>query len=349
MKQVKYLIVGQGIAGTLLSWEFEKRGIEHLVIDQVGRDTSSFKAAGIFNPITGRKMVKTWMADELFSGLGSYYGELENFVEEKIIYHKNIYRPFNSIDEQNDWHGKLSDGIYSGIIKTVHNSSLGIEGLLDPYGGILIDNSGYVDLPVLIEKYRKILITKNIFVEGAFEGNEMSFEKGMVSYKDIVAEKVIFCEGVGATTNQFWRDLPFKPVKGEIIEIEANFQTDLIVNKSVFLVPKKASFIAGSTYDHSQLDNEPTEKGMGNIKERLNKLIDVKYRVISSWAGVRPATYDRRPFIGQHKKFPELGIFNGFGTKGVSLVPFFAVEFVNFLLGNQRLTPEVDIDRVLRK
>ena len=348
MKQVKYLIVGQGIAGTLLSWEFEKRGIEYLVIDPLGQESSSFKAAGIFNPITGRKMVKTWMADELFSGLSQHYGKLENFIGEKIIYHKNIYRPFNSIDEQNDWHGKLADGNYSKIIRSVHNSSLGIEGLLDPYGGLMIDKSGYVDVPLLIEKYRNVLIDQNKLVKGVFEGNEMTLEGGMVSYKDIKAEKIIFCEGVGVTNNRYWQHLPFRPVKGEIIELESNFQTDLIVNRSVFLVPRKSSFIAGSTYDHNLLDNEPSENGIRNIQERLNKVVDIKYRLIGSWAGVRPATYDRRPFIGLHEKFPELGIFNGFGTKGVSLVPFFAIEFVNFLLGNQRLTPEVDIDRVLR-
>ncbi len=348
MKQVKYLIVGQGIAGTLLAWEFEKRSIEYLVVDPLTNESSSFKAAGIFNPITGRKMVKTWLADELFSGLANHYSELENFIGEKIIYHKNIYRPFNSIDEQNDWHGKLADGNYSEIIRSVHNSSMGIAGLLDPYGGLLIDKSGYVHVPLLIEKFRKILIDRNKLVKGVFEGNEMTTEEGMVLYKNIKAEKVIFCEGAGVTKNRYWQHLPFRPVKGEIIELEANFQTDLIVNRSVFLVPRKSSFIAGSTYDHSVLDNEPTEKGIRNIRERLHKVVDIKYRLIGSWAGVRPATYDRRPFIGLHEKFPELGIFNGFGTKGVSLVPYFATEFVNFLLGNQQLTPEVDIDRVLR-
>ncbi len=349
MKQVKYLIVGQGIAGTLLSWELRKRGFGHLVFEPINKASSSYKAAGIFNPITGRKMVKTWMADELFPGLIAYYQELEDQLGQKIIYHKHIYRPFNSIDEQNDWQGKIAEGGYSQVVKSVHNSSLKISGILDPHGGLMIKNSGYVDVPTLIEGYREILKSGDHWVKDVFESNEMTFNDGMVEYKDVKAEKVIFCEGVETTTNHYWEHLPFKPVKGEIIELVANFQQDLIVNRGVFLVPRKSSFIAGSTYDHSSLDNEPSEKGIRNIRERLSKIVDIKYQIKNSWAGVRPATYDRRPFVGIHQKFPQVGIFNGFGTKGVSLVPFFAAEFVNFLMGNQRLTPEVDIDRVLRK
>ena len=53
----------------------------------------------------------------------------------------------------------------------------------------------------------------------------------------------------------------------------------------------------------------------------------------------------RDRFIGLHPKYPQLGIFNGLGTKGASLGPFFAQHFTDFLLSKQALLPEVDIQR----
>lgn len=346
MNQVKYLIVGQGIAGSLLAWEFEKARIEYVVFDEITQNTSSNKAAGIFNPITGRKMVRTWLADELFSGLGTYYEELEALLNAKIIYHKPIYRPFTSIDEQNDWQGKVADEGYAKYIQKVYNSNIGIKGLNDPFGGVLIGNSGYVDVPQLIKQLRNYFILQNKFVHEPFESNQVVFGKGKVEYKGWGADKIIFCEGDKATANPFWSFLPFKLVKGEIIEIEVNFPHDLIVNRHVFMVPKKGAFIVGSTYNHDQLDYKPSLEGIRNIQDRLERILHMDYEVKNSWAGVRPATYDRHPFIGLHPEHNELGIFNGFGTKGVSLVPFFASQFVNFLKGNQPLAPEVDIKRV---
>ncbi len=346
MNNVKYLIVGQGIAGSLLAWEFEKSGIEYIIYDEVTPDTSSNKAAGIFNPITGRKMVKTWMADEFFSGLSQYYGQLEVLINKQIIHHKPIYRPFTSMDEQNDWQGKVADAVYSKYIEKVFNASIGINGLKDPFGGVMIKSAGFVDVPKLIIELREYFKTKNKFIQESFQNKYLEIRSGTIRYKDTIAEKVIFSEGFKAMENTYWGFLPFKPVKGEIIEIEANFPEDFIVNRHVFLVPKNGTFMVGSTYNHDQLNNEPSEQGIRNIQDRLERILDIKYKVKNSWAGVRPATYDRHPFIGLHPNHPELGIFNGFGTKGVSLVPFFASQYVNFLKGSQPLTPEVDINRV---
>lgn len=89
--EVDFLLIGQGIAGTVLSYRLIKSGKSVLVIDQAAANNSSRVAAGLFNPITGRKMVKTWQADRLFPVIKPLYGELERLLEKKLIYDKNIY------------------------------------------------------------------------------------------------------------------------------------------------------------------------------------------------------------------------------------------------------------------
>jgi hypothetical protein len=49
--------------------------------------------------------------------------------------------------------------------------------------------------------------------------------------------------------------------------------------------------------------------------------------------------------LGFHPRFPRLAIFNGLGTKGASLAPFWAHHFSRVLSAGVPLDPEVDIGR----
>ncbi|MFY0608154.1 MAG: FAD-binding oxidoreductase [Cyclobacteriaceae bacterium] len=343
---VDYLIVGQGIAGSLLALELEREGSSVMVLNEEKPNTSSNKAAGIYNPITGRKMVKTWLADELFTGLEAYYKGLENQLSSKFLYPKPIYRPFFDFEEQNDWSVKATEAGYAGYVKWVSAKSMGNPEIQDPVGGLMLKKSGFVNLPVMLAKIRKHLVDRGSYQPGLFSFEDLTVGSSKVTYRDIEAEKIIFCEGPDATSNPYWQDLPFKLVKGEILEIACDLSEEMILNRSVFVLPKNETFHVGSTYDHQNLDYKPTEKGIKNLQDRLHKVFKGNYTIVNSSAGVRPATYDRRPFIGTHPDFYNVAIFNGFGTKGVSLVPYFAHHFVNYLAGRDPLMPEVDIKRV---
>ncbi len=53
-----FLIVGQGLAGSLLAWELMQRGAKVLIVDN-GMPNASQVAAGLINPITGMRFAKT--------------------------------------------------------------------------------------------------------------------------------------------------------------------------------------------------------------------------------------------------------------------------------------------------
>ena len=65
MKKVKYLIVGQGIAGTVLAHTLEDEHLDFHIIHQRQPGESSSVAAGIINPITGKYFIKSWQVDTL--------------------------------------------------------------------------------------------------------------------------------------------------------------------------------------------------------------------------------------------------------------------------------------------
>ena len=75
---VDYLVIGQGICGTFLSRELQKANQSFIVIDESRPFTASKAASGIINPVTGRRIVKTWMIDKLLEFIIPAYTELGN-------------------------------------------------------------------------------------------------------------------------------------------------------------------------------------------------------------------------------------------------------------------------------
>lgn len=317
-----------------------------MVFNEEKNATASMRAAGLYNPITGRKMVKTWWADRLFANIESDYGALEQLLNEKFLHPIRIYRSFNSVEDRNDWEGKAVDPAYVPYLQQFHADGLNEPSVNDPYGGISLNRSGYVDIPTMLNAYKKYLVELGVYESGVFDVKEVTQEEDSAIYKEWAASKVIFCQGPMAQ-NPHWEQLPFRPVRGEIMDVASNVKLNYIVNQGVFLIPKNGYFTVGSTYDHGVLSFDYQPAGIEELERRLKKVFSADYEVVYKRAGVRPATHDRKPYIGFHPKHKTLGIFNGFGTKGVSLSPYCAKHFADFLDQKCELERDVDVQRVM--
>jgi glycine/D-amino acid oxidase-like deaminating enzyme len=104
----------------------------------------------------------------------------------------------------------------------------------------------------------------------------------------------------------------------------------------------------GSTYVHTYADENPTESGKNQILSRTDRFFLPKFVVAGHEAGVRPATLDRRPFIGMHREKQNIVIFNGLGAKGVTLAPYFSEVLIDFLESGRELEKEVNVERFLK-
>ncbi|MBL0742417.1 NAD(P)/FAD-dependent oxidoreductase [Chryseolinea lacunae] len=343
-RSVAYIIVGQGLAGSAVALQLLRQGKRILVIDQPSRNTSSRIAAGLFNPITGRKMVKTWMADSLFPYLFNFYREAESLTARKFFHPMPLYRPFHSIEEQNEWMGKSATPAYAPYIEKITTGST-YPNVNDPYGGLLLQQCGYVDTTTYTAAVGELIAREGILLQEDLDENALTIGQGVVRYRDVEAGGIIFCNGVHTTPWFNW--LPVKPLKGEAIRIRASFDEHVILNRGVYMVPtgEPGAWRVGATYDFQNSGPGVTESARKELHDKINELVHFPVDVTGQEWGVRPTTPDRRPLLGKHPENDSVFVFNGMGTKGVSLAPYFSEVLIQALQNMKPLNKEVDIER----
>ena len=342
--KVDYIIIGQGLAGSLIAYELLKRNKKILVYDLPGENHSSSVAAGLFNPVTGRRFVKTWKADTLFPYLHDFYPEAEKQLESRFYYPLPLYRPFVNIQEQNKILPDINSVEDSYLIKADFESkALKIDKDL---GGAHVKAAGFLDIPVFIDSVRKRIRENGNYSQSLFVEENLKLKAKAIEYGEFISEKIIFCNGVNASRSKLFGWLPFRPVKGELIFTTISPSLEFIFNRNLFVLPfKNEIHKVGSTYDWDRIDSIPTEEGKKMLENKLNAVLDVNFKTINHIAGVRPATKDRRPFVGRHPEFENIGIFNGLGSKGVSLGPYFAGKFIDSLESDIEIDFEANIKR----
>ena len=193
-----------------------------------------------------------------------------------------------------------------------------------------------------------LLREKEILVEEEFFSDKLNFNGISVVYKEYLASKIIFCDGPMGFGNELLKEIRFHPLKGEVLHLNINYSSNFILNRNAFVLPREGSFIAGSNYDLKGIDWQPTERAKEEITGKIDKILNIDYEITGQKAGLRPTTHDRRPVIGVLPHHPQVGVFNGLGTKGVSLAPYFAQQFSNSLINGTEIDGEVHIGRFFK-
>lgn len=352
MKKVNYIIVGQGIAGTVLAQTLLKHGKSVVVIDDKNLSKASRIAAGLYNPVVFKRLVKSWMADALIPFMDEFYADAEQLLGAKFYFTQQIVKPFAEEQEKVLWLKKVNEDVGKYLGKTILTDFLN-DTVHNPLGACEITKAGNLDTALFLDSFRNYFKKNNCLLEEKFEYDKLILSENSVSYKDLTSDKIIFCEGYKSIDNPYFNWLPFKLTKGEILTVKipllggvrAGFEK--VINKGIFILPLgNHTYKVGATYEWNDLTEEITEKGKTELIDKLQKVIKVPFEIIDHQAGIRPTVIDRRPLIGLHPKHPALGVFNGMGTKGVMLAPYFANHFYNFLENNIPLDKEVTISRV---
>lgn len=345
---VDFLIIGQGLAGSLLAWFLDREGKRVHIVDNDHIGASSTLAAGIINPVTGRRLVKSWMIDELLPFANTTYKNIEQHFNASIYKQRTIYRALNDIKSENQWDERSGDDGYTDYLGAEQPDKKVQETMNPPFSWGAVNHAAQVDVPLFLNLIKQYFIDKTSLTVEDLIYDELNFtEENTISYKKITAKQVVFCEGQRARFNPWFKELPFVVSKGEMLEIAIPDATDFpIIKHKAYIVPLKENrFWVGATNEWNELNNDPTEKAKQQLLKQLDQSVVPTYTVLKHNAAIRPTVKDRRPFLGSHDNHPNLHIFNGLGTKGTSLGPYWGSHFVAYLLGRTKLNEEVDIKR----
>ena len=277
------------------------------------------------------------------------YEELGNFFDQKLVAQKDVIDFFPSPQMLNAFATRLTEN--DTYLHSYPNQNHFNQFFNYDFGCGKISPAYIADISGIIAHWRNYLSEKIQLLDENFDQQLLTINKDSVAYQNITASKIIFCDGITSANNNWFSALPFSPSKGEMLLIESKDLTnEHIFKKGVMLAPlfQKNLFWVGSSYQWEYENDQPTEKFYTQTKTLLDHWLKVPYKIIDHKAALRPSTLERRPFVGFHPQFSNVGILNGMGTKGTSLAPFFANQLAQYILFDAPITPDADVKRFSR-
>ncbi len=347
-----YIIVGCGVSGTNLAIHLMQSGKSLKIIDDEQSTCSSIVAAGVLNPITGKRLVKSWQSENALPYAKSFYLELEKTLDSKFFYENKILQVCKSKEEEELWLFRKQDPNYAFFLKGKLEAN-SLECIKDSFGSFYIEGVARIETEIFCAKAKEYFKEKGLYISDSFDYTLLNTQGDCVEYKELKAKNIIFCEGYKAIENPYFNWLPFAPAKGEILcfKSDAKLPKEIIHKEKWLMRIDDNSFRCGSTWDRENFNQEVRDEAIEELEKALKNILqNTKYlELCGKSAGVRPCTKTTRPFLGTHPKDPKLHIFNGFGSKGYALSPYFASEFAKYLNGNYQFEPQANIARHLRK
>ena len=342
--QVDTLIIGQGLCGSFLSWNLKKAGQQIMVVDSSNPFSATKVASGVINPVTGRRIVRTWEIEAFMPFAVNAYQEMERELSIELIRQCNVL-DFHSTPENKiafTERLKTETEYLSEVDDKKWESQFHLQ-----FGIGEIHPCWLIQLTDLLAAWRKKLEQLNALIETDFNSDDCVVSDKTIQWKEITANRIIFCDGNAGTTNPWFQLLPFAPNKGEaIIASISDLPRNHIYKQSLSLVPwKEDLFWIGSTYEWKYDHPNPTPAFREKVEFQLQNWLKLPYKIVDHMASERPANIERRPFVGFHPLQKNIGILNGMGTKGCSLAPYFAHQLTQYILNGEPIHPLASIDR----
>lgn len=336
---MRVLIIGQGLAGTLASHAAFKRGWEVHVID-AGFPSASAVAAGMFNPMSFRRIVEVWQAEEHLRAMERTYGELETLLGIRFLHHLPIQKVLPNGDYAADWHAKSSS--IPWLVSPLEQHGQATHGT--------VEGGGWINLPLLLSAWRQRLISEGRFTLRPLSRGD---DPGATACPWDV---LIDCRGTAITEDDHLPALDVRKNRGELLSIrsfahsEIPLPKDAILNFGKWTIPLgQGEWRLGASYEWNREDLNPTPEIRDQLLNALRAQFDEEphFETTRHEVGIRPVARDRRPLVGAIPGKSDWYVFNGLGTRGVLIAPLWAERLMDIIAGKQGEFNETRPSRLL--
>lgn len=320
------VIVGAGIAGATLAWQCHFAGVRPILYDRNDPAASSRAAAGLITPVTGKRLAPSWKIETVWPVALAFYRRVEKEIGKPILSVQPAVRLFQSADERTAFHDR--EELLAPFLVPI-NPPLN-DAFIQPYGGFSMAPAAVLDVKTYLAKTRSV-----------FQVIQDDFDSSKVS-PDCTT---VMCRGFAGRDDPHFPGITFNPTKGDILSLEI---PDLVESRTIHAAGwltrvSDGTYRAGSTYERVDLTANPTAFGREDVERKLKTFLKCPYTVIDHQATARPIIRESRPVLGIHPTRPHLAYFNGLGSKGSLMAPYYAGQLANAILGRGQIDADVDV------
>lgn len=329
----EFAIVGQGLAGTALAWQLLRRGRTVLVVDSERADSSSRIAAGLITPVTGKRLAESWRWKELCPAAVAFYRAIEAETGARFFHQRPALRLFAGAAERDELR-RRDAGVLRGLVRVVEAP----ECFDAPFGGFEMPDAARLDVPLYLDASRHYFRSRAAYL-AATVGPRDTFD----------ARTVVFCCGFAPGPDPLFGSIRFNAAKGEMLTVRVRgLREARVVHRGIWLGPLGDDlFRVGATYTWDPLDSLPTPEGRAEIEAKLRAFLKPPFEVVGHSAAVRPVIDAGHPALGRHPLHTRFAYFNGLGSKGSLLAPFFANQLAAHLCDEGDIDEQVNVARFL--
>lgn len=347
-EQFDVVVLGQGLAGTALTWQLRSVGVNVLGIDRESSVTASKVAAGLVTPITGQKLAASWRHSDFWPAALAFYRTVERETDQRFFRELAMVRLFENESDRSLFESRCQDPDFARLVDQpvplVHD-----EWFVNDHGGFQMPSAGQLD----VQRY--LSISRDTFLRnGAYRAADVDVSRDIELCGDrvilaplgIAARRIVFCQGIDAVSNPWFREVVFKPAKGEVLTVRIpGLSEHRVIHRGVWLMPiGDEIFKVGATYEWHDLSEGPTPNAREELISQLRRFVKLPFEVIAQQAAVRPIHRNQFPVAGIHPQFPQLGYFNGLGSKGALQAPLVARQLADLLTGRGMIDPDFDLN-----
>ncbi|MES2480232.1 MAG: FAD-dependent oxidoreductase [Bacteroidota bacterium] len=332
MVHTDYLIIGQGMAGTLLSYELMQAGKSVMVIDTKSRHNTSLVASAVINPLVGKNWTLAKEAERIIPVALETYHNLNQLLNEDLVQQKSIlvfHRDELSADN-------FSKQKASGNPYLIENNPEQVADWFAPFGIGEVNPVYTIDAQSLLRKWADFLLLKNALLEEQFQFDELKISTDKIQYKEVIADKIVFCEGAIGRQNPFFPALNFTQNRGDALLLSIpHLSTEHIYHKDFRLVPHRDNlFWCGSNYIWEYDSLVPDTDWRKETERELKNWLKLHFETVDHWVAERPTTAGQQSLMLQNEQHKNLYFFNGLGTRGFSAGPSLAKEMAQLVLND---------------
>ncbi len=337
------LIVGQGLAGTLLAWELEQAGQRVAVIDAQTRWGGASRAAGgLMNPLTGPRLAAPPDLASRCETARAHYEHLAAQLGQPLVEPMPIRRLCRDIAEQK----RACDMRHPWL--GVWRADIQSDPFHAPFGSLDIHQGWRLDLAALLAGSAAHWAMPDQAATAGFDWTAISLPGQGVRWQGHAVNCVVFCEGAAITKNPHWHSLPLHADGGESLSLHLPIDLPGAISAGFTLLPLgQQRYWLGATHHPGRVVSGPTDAGrealLNALAARLRMPLPIE--VLGHCAGTRMAPPDREPVLGRHPRWPWLAIFNGLGSRGILRAPESAEKLARHLASGAPLPEDRDVMR----